>query len=148
MKHTLEDSSIGRVNESVVRLVGGFVALITIVLLITHNIWIPVYLAVDFFLRAFTTLKSPLALISREIAKAFRLKPEWIFAAPKKFAALVGFLFSVSIAALLYLNLGMAADVVAIVLLVCAVLESAFSICLGCYFFDWFIAPIQNRLNR
>lgn len=132
-------------NETVVRLVGGFVSLFAIAILVTQSYWISLYLIFDFFFRAFTNIKPPLALLSIFIAEKLNLKPKPIYAPPKKFAAGVGFAFSIAITALLFLNFTTAALLVTSILLVCAVLESIFAICVGCYVYDWVVAPFLNK---
>ena len=148
MAESIVDLSIGRVNEQVVRIVAGCVAVLILVSIINDWFWIPLYLTFDFFLRAQTSFKPPLAVFAKLIAEKFSLKPKWIFAPPKKFAAFVGFIFSLTITLLFLLELPYAAKAVSMVLLSCAILEAGFGICLGCYFFDWFVAPIQNKLKR
>ncbi len=148
MSLSTTDLSYGRVNETAIRFIGGFVALLTVAAIATKIFWIPLYLAIDFFFRAFTDIKPPLGLLAKFITEKLQLNPKWIFAPPKKFAALVGFIFSVAITILLLLQLDVAALAVASVLLICAILESAFGICVGCYFYDWFVAPLRNRWKQ
>lgn len=137
-----------RVNETVVRIIAAFVVTAAVGILYTQWIYLALYLAVDFFLRGFTGVKAPLAIIATTIAQAFKLKEKFIFAPPKRFAAQVGFAFSLNISILLLLGYGYAANVVTGILLTCAVLESVFGICVGCYFYNWFVAPLANRLSK
>jgi hypothetical protein len=90
-------------------------------------------LAFDFFIRTFTSGKaSPLRFFAITVSKVFRIKPKLTDAAPKKFAAGMGMVFCLIIAALLFFELNLAAQIVAIMLVLCAILESAFGYCLGC----------------
>ena len=145
----MNQKSISRnhVNERVVRLVATQVILLTIVTLLTGWIWLALFLAADFALRAFTRIPSPLALIAKGLAKSFKLAPKPIFAAPKRFAAGMGFAFSLAIAVFLYTQSYVAAYVTGAILIACAVLEALFNICLGCYVYNWVVAPIVNRRN-
>jgi hypothetical protein len=147
MSQTTTDLFYGRVNETAIRFIGGFVALLTIATIASNLLWIPLYLAIDFFFRAFTDIKPPLGLLAKFITEKFQLKPKLTFAPPKKFAAAVGFVFSLTITILLLLNLKVTALITAGVLLICAILESAFGICVGCYVYDWFVAPLKNKFN-
>lgn len=137
----------GQVNENVVRLVAGQVLLFTLLTIATGWVAVPVYLAADFFLRAFTSLKPPSVWLGQQIAQYLHLEVKPIYAAPKKFAAGIGFVFSVAIAALLLTGQTTTANVSAGILVVFSTLESVFSICAGCYVYSWVVAPILNKLK-
>ena len=137
----------GRVNENVVRLVAALVLILALATIATAWVFIPIYLAVDFFLRAFTTVKPPFAIIAKWLATQLKLEEKPIFAAPKKFAAGVGFVFSVTISALLLLHLDKTAMGVTYVLAFFALLESAFSICAGCYVYSYIVAPLREKFK-
>jgi hypothetical protein len=133
------------VDEQVVRLIAAQVAIIA-GLSLAFNWIFPIFLlAADFGLRAFTLQPSPLAAVARIIADLLKLKTKPIFAAPKKFAAAVGFLFALAILVLLLLNYLSATYILGGVLIFFAVLESVFKICFGCYVYDWLVAPITNK---
>ncbi len=144
---TNQDHSRFYVDEHVVRIVGAQVVLLTGVAIFSHSQLVILLLALDFALRAFTTLSSPLALVAKLIVRKAGLKPKVIFAPPKKFAALLGFLFAVSLFILSFTELTLLYYLIAVLLLVCALLESVFSICLGCYVYNWFVAPVINKRN-
>ena len=137
--------SKNHVDENVVRLVATQVFLITLITLLTGWAWLALFLAIDFGLRAFTRVPSPLAALARGIAKALKLTPKPIFAPPKRFAAILGLFFSVGIAIFLFLNYLNAAYAVGAILIFCAVLEAAFNICLGCYVYNWMVVPLAHR---
>lgn len=137
--------SKNHVNEHVVRLVAAQVLILTLAVVLTSWEWLAFLLAVDFALRAFTRIPSPLALIARSLANTFKLAPKPIFAAPKRFAAGLGLLFSLLIGIFLSINWPITALVTAIILAFCALLEAAFNICIGCYIYNWVIVPIFNR---
>lgn len=134
-------------DENVVRIVAAQVMIIAVITLLTHARLTAFLLVIDFALRAFTYLPSPLAIVAKTIAEATGLKPKRIFAPPKKFAALLGFVFSLSILVLLLFDLYMAAYVTGGILLFCAVLESAFKICLGCYVYHWIVLPVIQKTS-
>ncbi|MBF6628949.1 MAG: DUF4395 domain-containing protein [Proteiniphilum sp.] len=138
-------TSRNHVNEKVVRLIAAQVILLTLATLLTEWIGLALFLAVDFALRAFTRTPSPLALSAKGLTKVLRLKPKPIFAPPKRFAASLGLLFSLGIALFLYLNYLTASYATGSMLIVCAFLEAVFNICLGCYVYNWFVAPFINR---
>lgn len=134
------------IDENVARLIAAQVAALVILVLLTG--WLPVLLLLllDFTLRAFTLLPSPLALVAGRLAT--RLKPRPVFAAPKRFAARIGFGFSLAALLLFCAALPAAAFIVAGLLGACAILESVCKICVGCYVYNWLLAPFHNRKNR
>jgi hypothetical protein len=134
-----------RINENVVRLVAFFVLVFGLATIATGWFILPLYLSIDFLLRAFTNIKPPFALVASQIAKALHLEVKPIYAAPKKFAAAIGFVFSVVITALLITGFLDTARVVTGVLVLFATLESVFSICAGCYVYSWIVAPLIEK---
>lgn len=132
------------VEENTVRIIAAEVVVITAVTLVTQYYVLAILLGLDFAIRSFTYLPSPLALFAKAIKHRIDLKSIPIFAAPKKFAAGIGAVFSFTIFILFYLGLDVAAHAVGGILIFCAVLESAFKICIGCYVYNWFVAPLKN----
>ncbi|OJV27201.1 MAG: hypothetical protein BGO32_04860 [Bacteroidetes bacterium 37-13] len=132
------------VEENMVRIVAAEVVVITAVTLATQYYVLAILLGVDFAIRSFTYLPSPLALAAKTIKARFGIKSIPIFAAPKKFAAGIGAVFSFAIFILFYLGLDVAAHAVGGILIFCAVLESGFKICIGCYVYNWLVAPLKN----
>ena len=142
---TKKNSSNNHVNEKVVRLVAAQVVLLTLITLLTGWTWLALLLTADFALRAFTRVPSPLSAIAKGLAKAFGLASKPIFASPKRFAAALGFIFSLGITVFLYLHYPVAANVIGGVLIACAILEAVFNICLGCYVYNWIVVPFARR---
>lgn len=136
-----------KLNENTIRIVASLVVIITSITLAYNWIILAIFLAIDFALRSFTRVTSPLAYIAKSISSYLKLKQKPIFAPPKKFAAALGFIFSVLIAVFLYLNLFIPAYITGIILVLCATLESAFNICLGCYVYNWIVVPL-NRMRK
>lgn len=143
-----KELSILYVDEQVVRFIATQVVIITVLSLV-FNYTFPIFVLVaDFAIRAFTLQPSPLAAVARIIADLLKLKRKPIFAAPKKFAASVGFLFALAILVLLLLNHLSATYILGGVLIFFALLESVFKICVGCYAYNWLVAPIINKINK
>jgi hypothetical protein len=65
--------------------------------------------------------------------------------APKKFAAALGFLVAGSIVLFQLLGLVLAAEIAGVVLIFCAVLETAFGVCLGCYAYTYLVIPFLGK---
>ena len=136
-----------QLNESIIRIVALLVVITTLVTLAYNWIFLAVILAIDFALRSFTRVTSPLAYIAKSAYRYLKLKPKPIFAPPKKFAAALGFIFSILIALFLFLNLLMPAYITGLILILCATLESAFNIFLGCYVYNWIVVPLNRMRN-
>jgi len=135
-------------NEQVVRLVALGVVLLTALWLVSGWQGIGVFLSVDFFLRAFTGVSSPLALAAKWVSGKLGITPVPIFAPPKRFAAGLGFIISLTTIVLLRLDIAVGGYVVGGTLIFCAVLESIFRICLGCYVFNWIVVPLLSRIQN
>ncbi len=132
------------IDANWVRVIASLVIITGVGILITKNYWLSLGLAIDFGLRAFTTLPSLFGMVAKFVAQKAGWAPKPVFAPPKKFAAGIGCLFSLLISVLLFLQVYMGAYIVGGVLLTCAFLESFFNICVGCYAYDWFVAPFRN----
>ena len=130
------------VNEKAARVVAGCVAAIGIVALATSAHWLLVVLAAGFLLRVMSGPRlSPLGLLATRVV-APRLGPPTLVAGPpKRFAQAMGLAMTAA-GAVLALGFGAegAADVVLVVLVVAATLESAFALCLGCKLFGVLMA--------
>lgn len=135
-------------DENVVRIIAGLVLLIATLALVLQSRTLFLLLTIDFALRAFTYQPAPLAAVAKLIARSLQLSPYPVFAAPKRFAAGLGFGFSLLLFILFSFNLPPIAYVAGSLLLLCALLEAAFRICVGCYIFSWVVAPIMRRFNK
>ena len=130
--------SAERVNENVVRIIAFIVAVIAITCVVFSNYWAIVFLIFDFALRAFTTGKfSLLKFIAIKIADGLSLSPKMKDLAPKKFAATLGFGFCPLITAVFLFDFYNAALIFTSVMIVFALLESLFAICVGCYIYSF-----------
>lgn len=136
------------IDENIVRIIAAEVIVVTILALITRSVIPAVVLVLDFAARAFTLLPSLLAALARGATAALKLKPRPVFAAPKKFAAVLGFIFSFLLVVFLWLAYPVAAILTGSILVICALLESVFKICMGCYVYNWIVVPVLHRKNR
>jgi hypothetical protein len=132
-------------EENTIRFVALQVFIIGTLTLIMKSELLSLFLTIDFAIRAFTNYSSPLSFIAKQLKNVLKIKSTPVFAAPKKFAALVGFIFSLSIFLLIQLQFSITTLVVISVLLICAMLESAFKICVGCYVYNWIILPFSKK---
>ena len=113
--------------------------------LAAHSYWLAWLLAADFGLRAFTYQPSPVSLAVKAVRRLIPWQQQPVFAAPKKFAAGIGFLIALILSALLFFKADIAAYFVGSVLLACALLECACNICVGCYVYNFVVAPVTNK---
>jgi hypothetical protein len=94
---------------------------------------------VDFIIRVFINPKfSPTLIIGRLIVR--RQTPEYVGAAQKKFAWIIG-LILVLIMLVLVVFVNSYSAITGMICLICLIFllfESAFGICLGCLFYGWF----------
>lgn len=133
-----------RINERITR----FNALFTIILVVAgvyfHSPLILLLLAADFYIRAFTSLKtSPLSYLSQNMTAVLKLNRKPIDKAPKIFAARLGFLMTLLIVLFSLTGLQTAAIVTAGILTLFASLELLFGFCAGCYVYS-FIVLVMN----
>src|SRR5258708_3631362 len=113
------------INENKARLTAFFVLVLGAIFLITGLWIIIVFLVFDFFLRVNNWGKySLLAILSDAVIKQFKIKNKPTDRAPKRFAAGVGLIFTISILILALLHVSLLAIVVTSVLLLFAFLES------------------------
>lgn len=131
--------SAERVNENVVRIIAMLAAVITLSCIVMGNYWAMVFLTIDFGTRAFTSGQwSILRMIAYQLSKLFSLPQKMKDLAPKKFAATMGFVFCLLISVVYLLNFPNLAMGLGILLIVFALLESVFAICVGCYIYSFY----------
>lgn len=146
MKKIICPVSDQRANENTVRITAFWVILLTGLFILVPNPFIPLYLAVDFYIRAFTKSRySPLSWISAGIVRSMNFTPNWIDKAPKIFAARVGFLFSLAILVLTITGLPVAAVSTASVLVLFAFLECGLNFCAGCWVYTYIVMPVYRN---
>lgn len=125
-----------KVNEPTVRTIAGLVVAISLVGLATKSFIPFAFLLYDFFVRGFLNREgSLLRWLAIKVVDTFDFPPKLIDSAPKRFAAKVGFIFSLTLAVLALLQLYTAFYVVGAILVACAILESVFAYCVGCEFY-------------
>jgi len=134
------------VNENKVRLTALHVLLLSVVYVWLMHWSIAAFLTIDFFCRAFNWGKySLLNLISEKEVQVFSVKSKPIDQAPKRFAAKIGFIFSLSILASMLFNYTNTAIVLSVILSMFAFLESFAGFCAGCYVYTFFIKIFPKK---
>jgi hypothetical protein len=124
-------------NESKIRLTAFFVLIIIVTYLITGYGPAPLFLVLDFTLRAFNLNQySPLGFLAGKLATALKLPVKPVYMPPKRFAARVGFVFCLAITILHYADFELAATLLGFVIAIFAALESLANFCAGCYVYN------------
>ncbi len=109
---------------------------------ITGSIYFIIAITIDFFIRAFTSLKySPFSWLANQVVRLFKLKEIQIDKAPKIFASRVGFLFALATVILYYFHPTISL-IVGLSLMGFALLESVFGFCVGCVVYTYVVLPI------
>mgnify|MGYP006301596489 FL=1 len=126
------------IKESVVRGVALWVVLLSVTGALLGGVWIPVLLAADFFARGFVHPRySLLARLSRGLsARLFAGNDRQLFSTPKRFAAKIGLLLSVTAAVLAGFGLGEYASASLLLLGTFSFLECFLRYCAGCKIFS------------
>lgn len=127
-----------RTDENVVRIIAFQVVLLTLLSIWASNPFLFLFLFFDFSIRAFTDGKwSILRQIGMQLSSLLKLKKKVIPAEPKKFAALLGSIFSIVVSGFYFMHFEIAASSIGLILVLCAVLESFLGICIGCHFYTF-----------
>lgn len=122
-----------KVNEKVTRINAFFTLLILITFSISPNVFLVLFLAIDFFIRATDYGKySPVGISSTNLVKLFSDSSHLINAGPKLFAARIGLFLSILLVLSFLLNLNWLTYTLSGTLGFFSFLESAFGICVAC----------------
>ena len=126
-----------KVNENVVRAIALYTAVITLLSLYFNLYAITFLLSVDFALRAFTDGEySVLRKLALKTVSVLNINTKPVDAAPKKFAALLGYLFSINIFVFQFFDIAIVAQVLGFMLVACALLEGVLGFCVGCVVYN------------
>ena len=122
-----------RVDSNVSRLNSLFVASLVIFYLFTSNIYILMFLALDFIVKLFVNKElSPIAMLSHSIKNMFRMKARFTDGGAKRLAGMFGLLFVMLLILTHFLNAWIASLVVAAIFLSCSLFDVFFNYCIGC----------------
>src|SRR3954462_15044191 len=125
------------VNEKAARVVAGVVAVASLIALVTAQYWVLIVLAYGFWARVLTgpTL-SPLGRFAMNVAAPRLGPPKHVPGPPKRFAHGMGAVMTTA-GAIAAVGFGQHAvgDVLLVMMVAAATLESVFAVCLGCKLF-------------
>ena len=120
------------VDEHTSQVVGIFVLIILIILYATNYSPILYLLTLDFLIRSINAKFSLLARLARAILDKLHIPPKPIGAAPKRFAARLGLLFSIVLLLLLQINCLIGYQIIFAMFIAAVALEAIFKFCIGC----------------
>jgi len=126
------------VDENAARTNAVLSALSVVLFLVTSYKFILLFLAIDFFIRGFIDpLYSFYSALSKSFLRLLKIRPKLIEGSPKIFAAKMGFVFSILIILFAVMDLQIVVTTIGIALIVFALLEGAFGICVGCNIYSF-----------
>lgn len=135
-----------RIDENSVRATALGVVLIMGLFFMTGNQIFPAFLAVDFYIRAFTKLRySPLSWLASLFVSAIGTSPVWIPKAPKVFAARIGFLLTFITTVSSLLGMPLLAVITGTTLIGFAFLECGLNFCAGCWVYTFVVYPLVRK---
>lgn len=125
--------STRRVDSNMVRVISFQVALFTVILLVTQESAFAFVLLFDFFMRALRqTNFSPFQMIGKFVITGWGIAPKLCDESPKRFALYLGLVTSLFLVVFYTSGFTTLATVIAVILLICALLETLFDFCIGC----------------
>ena len=135
-----------RVDEYQVRVTALGVVFIMGLYLISGEVLLPAFLAVDFFIRAFTRLNySPMSYLAHRIVKLIGTQAVQIDKAPKIFAARIGLVLTLLTTIGALLNLTFLSYISGSVLILFAFLECGLNFCAGCWVYTVVVFPLVRK---
>jgi len=135
-----------RIDENRVRATAFGVIMIMGAFFLTGSEIFPAFLAVDFYIRAFTKLKySPLSWLANLFVISMGTNPVWIPKAPKVFAARIGFLLTFLSTVSALLGMQLPALILGTTLVGFAFLECGLNFCAGCWVYTYVVYPLVRK---
>ncbi len=125
--------STRRVDANMVRMISFQVALFTLIFLITQESSFAWVILFDFLMRAFRLSSfSPFEMIGKFVLRGWGIAPKLCDESPKRFALYLGLVTSLFIVVFYFAGFTLFATILAVILLICALLETVFDFCIGC----------------
>jgi len=125
--------SLYRVDANIVRAIALQVVLFTLLLLVTQESVFAFILLFDFMIRTLRYSQfSPFYTIAKFILTGWGVAPKLCDESPKRFALYLGLVGSLFLAISYVAGFMLFATTIAIILLICALLETLFDYCIGC----------------
>ena len=137
-----------RVDSNMVKVISFQVALFTVALLVTQELFFALVLLFDFLMRTLRKPSlSPFHVIGKFILEGWNVAPKLCDESPKRFALYLGLVISLLLVFLFVAGLSVVATGIAVILLTCALLETLFDFCIGCKIY-YVIQMIKGSLRN
>ncbi len=125
--------STRRIDANMVRMISFQVELFTFIFLITQESSFAWIILFDFLMRALRfSAFSPFQMIGKFVLKGWGVAPRLCDESPKRFALYLGLVTSLFIVLFYFAGFTLFATLLAVILLICALLETLFDFCIGC----------------
>jgi hypothetical protein len=125
--------STRRVDANMVRMISFQVAFFTLIFLLTQESVFAMLILFDFLMRALRLSNfSPFQIVGNFVLKGWGVAPRLCDESPKRFALYLGLVTSLFIVIFYFAGFALFATVIAVILLICALLETLFDFCIGC----------------
>ncbi len=122
-----------RVDENISRITALFVSSLIILYLYTDNVYILIFLSLDFILKLFLNKEiSPITMLSEYMKSFFKIKDKFVDGGAKRLAGFFGLSF---VLLLLFTHIFHSMIIswsIALVFLSCSLMDAFFSYCIGC----------------
>jgi hypothetical protein len=138
-----------KVDSNVSRFSALFVSLLVLTYLYTDNLYILIFLAIDFILKLFLNPGiSPIMMLAEFLKGVFKVRDKYTDGGAKKLAGYFGLFFVLSLILAHFLHNWMLTLSIAVIFLACSLLDVFFNYCIGCkiYFIIKKIYP--NFMNN
>ncbi|QOP45478.1 DUF4395 domain-containing protein [Sulfurimonas paralvinellae] len=138
-----------KVDSNIARFSSLFVALLVIVYLITNNVWILYFLAFDFIMKLFLNPGiSPIMMLATFLKGLFKIKDKFTDGGAKKLAGMFGLTFVILLIIAHYLDIWVLSLGIAIVFLICSLLDVFLNFCIGCKIYYIIRKIYPNFMNN
>ena len=125
--------STRRVDSNMARIISFQVALFTMIFLVSEETLFVFIILFDFLVRALRQPNfSPFQIVGTFVLKGWGIAPKLCDESPKRFALYMGLVTSLFIVIFYVAGFTTVATVLAVILLICALLETLFDFCIGC----------------
>lgn len=125
--------STRRVDSNMARIISFQVALFSMIFLVSQESFFMLVILFDFFIRALRQPNfSPFQIVGTFALKGWGIAPKLCDESPKRFALYLGLVTSLFIVVFYFTGFTTFATLVAVILLICALLETLFDFCIGC----------------
>lgn len=134
-----------QINEYASRVTATLIVSLTLLFLLTQNIWFLVFVTFDFSFRIFKKVKySPISWLVSKMFNIINLPKKLVNKAPKVFAARLGFFLS-ALSLVLFFFYPTTAIIIASILGICVFADAAFNFCIGCVIYHYIVFPFYKK---